>query len=139
MNTSMKHAELPSASQFDFMASEWQIVNKATRQDGTHVEFAARNWGDAFLDGRLIIDHYEAELPNGFLLKGITMRAFNPETEEWSLVWLDNRSPPDFRPLIGRFDGEVGQFFQELEAADGSITHIRFTWNNITPTTARWQ
>ncbi len=139
MNSLVKHADLPSSSQFYFIASEWDIVNKATRQDGTKVEFSARNWSNAFLDGRLIIDHYEAELLNGFLLEGIMMRAFNPETEEWLLVWLENRSPPDFRPLIGRFDGEVGQFFQELEAVDGSITHVWFIWDNITPPTARWQ
>jgi hypothetical protein len=77
--------------------------------------------------------------PDGEIRKGMTIRAFDDETQQWSLVWLDNRNPPDLRPLVGTFEYGLGQFYQELEAPNGHPLQIRFTWDEITEERARWQ
>jgi hypothetical protein len=71
--------------------------------------------------------------------KGITIRTFDEQTKQWQLVWLDNRNPPDLRPLVGHFVDGVGLFSQVIEAPDGEELHVRFTWDEITARTARWR
>jgi hypothetical protein len=69
----------------------------------------------------------------------MTIRAYDEETQQWSLVWLDNRNPNDFRPLIGKFENGIGVFKQVAEKPDGKPLLMRFTWDEITENTARWQ
>ncbi|WP_201373158.1 hypothetical protein [Ktedonobacter robiniae] len=72
--------------------------------------------------------------------EGMTIRAFDQETQQWSIVWLDNRNSPDFRPLLGHFEQGVGLFYQVIESPlDGKPVHSRFIWDQITEESARWQ
>jgi hypothetical protein len=134
------------ANDFDFLLGSWHIHNKrqtnALYRDkrGVWEEFEAHNTAEVkHLDGRVIIDHFEGTLPDGEIRKGITIRAFDPQAQRWSIVWLDNRNPPDFRPLLGTFQDGIGLFYQDIEAPDGQPLRLRFTWDKITPHTARWQ
>jgi hypothetical protein len=69
----------------------------------------------------------------------MTIRAYDEETQQWSLVWLDNRYHPDFRPLVGKFENGEGLFYQVVELQDGQPLHVRFTWDEIMEESARWQ
>lgn len=130
--------EAPEARQFDFMTHDWQVLNKVKRPDGEWREFSATTTGRKYINGCAIIDEYEATLPDGSQRSGMTVRSFNEETKEWSLVWLDDRFPPDLRPVVGRFKADgTGIFMQENPTPEA--THLRFMWDNITDTTARWQ
>ncbi|WP_123042854.1 DUF1579 domain-containing protein [Cohnella candidum] len=130
---------------FDFMLKP--MINRNRRRtnalypemEGVWGEFEASHTGEKYLDGRVIIDHFEGTYPDGEVRKGMTIRAFDEETQLWSLVWLDNRNPHDFTPLVGRFENGVGQFYQETTTPDGRPMHVRFTWDEITENTARWQ
>ena len=128
---------------FNFLLGSLTIHNKR-RKDYYNTasvweEFSAIHTGASYLDGRVIIDHFEGTFPDGDIRKGMTIRAFDEQTQQWSLVWLDNRNPPDFRPLLGRFDDGVGRFYQVIETPDDQALHVRFTWDQITAHTARWQ
>jgi len=70
---------------------------------------------------------------------GVTLRAFDEATRQWSIVWLDNRQSPDFTPLVGAFRDGVGEFYQVIATPDGQPLQVRFTWDNITADAARWQ
>jgi hypothetical protein len=131
---------------FDFLLGTWTIrslrrTNALARdREGVWEEFSATHTAAGKdLDGRVIIDHFEGILPCGEVRKGMTIRAYDEETRQWSLVWLDNRNPPDFRPLLGGFENGVGLFFQAIEAPDDRPLRVRFTWDRITTDTARWQ
>lgn len=137
---------MSGANDFDFLLGPWNIHNRRWTnalyrdREGVREEFEAlHTGGEKYLDGSVIIDHFEGTLPSGEKKHGMTIRAFNEETQQWSLVWLDNRNPPDFRPLVGKFDDGVGIFSQVIEAPDGQPLHMRFTWDEITANTARWQ
>lgn len=43
------------------------------------------------------------------------------------------------RPLIGTFAEGIGTFFQVIETPDGHPLQVRFIWDELTGTTARWQ
>ena len=138
------HTQHTGAADFDFLIGSWAIHNRrrtnpfSPEQDGVWEEFSATHLGTKYLDGKATIEQYEATFPGGEIRKGLTIRAFNAETQQWSIVWLDNRQPPDFEPLIGAFQDGVGQFQQIITVA-GQPVHVRFTWDHITATTARWQ
>ena len=130
---------------FDFLLGSWTIRNRRRtnalyrEREGVWQEFAATLTCAKYLDGKAIIDHFEGTLPGGEERRGITIRAFDEQTQQWLLVWLDNRNPPDFRPLVGKFEEGVGLFYQVIEAPEGQPLHVRFTWDEITADTARWQ
>lgn len=130
---------------FDFLMGPWTIRNRrrtnALNPDRTGIweEFAATHTGMKYLDSRVNIEHFEGTLPGGEIRKGMTIRAFDEQTRQWSFIWLDNRNPADFRPLVGRFEDGVGLFYQVIEGPDGRPLHVRFTWDAITARTARWQ
>ena len=136
---------------FDFLLDTWKIVNKrrkvrlltdnpAHNQAAAWEEFPATGgMGTRQLDGRVFIDYYHATFPSGERVQGMAVRVFDFDSRLWSIVWLDNRQPADFRPLVGRFENGVGEFFQVIETADGQPLHVRFTWDNLSSTTARWQ
>ncbi len=40
--------------------------------------------------------------------------------------------------MVGRFDGGIGRFFGD-DQHEGIPIRVRFVWDEITPTSARWQ
>jgi hypothetical protein len=145
-SASMEQRGGPAAMHdFDFLLGPWAIHNRRRPhalyrgQEGDWEEFEARHIGVAYLDGRVIIEQYEGTFPGGERRLGLTIRTFDPQTQEWSIRWLDNRQPADFRPLVGRFVAGVGRFYQVIEAPDGQPLHVRYLWDEITEQTARWQ
>ncbi len=40
---------------------------------------------------------------------------------------------------MGKFADGVGLFYQVIETPEGQPLHVRFTWDEITADTARWQ
>ncbi len=139
---------MSGAHDFDFLLGEpWNIHNRRRTnalehdREGIWEEFEAHHIGvGKYLDGRTVIDLFEGgTFPGGEIRKGMTLRAFDEQTQLWSLMWLDNHNPPDFRPLLGRFDDGLGVFSQVIETPDGLPLHMRFTWDEITSYTARWQ
>ncbi|HET8840168.1 MAG TPA: DUF1579 domain-containing protein [Ktedonobacteraceae bacterium] len=131
---------MSEATDFDFLLGSWNIHNAYINREGAWQEFEARHTGEEkHLDGRVLVEHFEGTLSNGDTTKGMTIRAFDPQTHYWSIVWLDNRNRPDFRPMLGKFQDGVGLFYQDTEAPDGRPMRMRYTWDNITEHTARWQ
>lgn len=133
------------SNDFDFLQGVWTIHNKRRTEalyperEGEWQEFTATHRGEMHIDGKVIIEYFEGALPDGEIRKGMSIRTFDPKAQQWSIVWLDNRNPADFRPMVGKFEDGIGHFYQEIEAPDGQPMHVRFTWDWITANTARWQ
>jgi hypothetical protein len=139
------------ANDFDFWLHSWDALNKRRKvdslytdpqhnQDAEWEEFTGvAGMGVKYCDGRVLVDHYEGALPNGEVVKGFNIRTFDEATQQWSLVWLDNRQPADFTPLMGKFQDGVGLFSQVIATPDGKPLHARYILDNITEETVRWQ
>lgn len=134
-----------SSNDFDFLQGEWTIRNRrrtnAFERDKEAIwdEFPATHRGEKYLDGNVIIEHFEGAFSSGEIRKGMTIRTFDPETQQWSIVWLDNRSARDFTPWVGKFEDGVGRFYQVITAPDGQPVHVLYMWDQITANSARWQ
>ena len=68
------------------------------------------------------------------------MRSCDTKTGEWAIWWLDGRYPtgPLDPPVKGRFVHGVGNFYSD-DVVDGKPIRTRYTWSNITTTSARWE
>ena len=135
---------------FDVLLGSWRVFNRRRKGDyfspvraGGEAdewdEFSGYDRFESQLDGQALVEHWEATLPSGERALGFSVKAFDPTTQQWSIVWIDNRNPIDFRPLVGAFEQGVGTFFQVIETADGHPLHVRFIWDQFTAQTARWQ
>jgi len=69
---------------------------------------------------------------------GLTVRLLDPVARTWSLWWVNSRDgqiePP---PVTGCFTDGVGLFYCD-QLWEGRPIRCRFTWSEITPTSARW-
>jgi hypothetical protein len=143
---------MSSPHDFDFLHGEWQVLNRRRTDylDPTSdwEVFPGMSRCRPLFDGAANID--EIDMPHlGW--KGLTLRLFDRETEQWSLNWSASRSGRLDPPVIGRFDGDRGEFYgddtfpQVLSSARtggipiGTDVRVRFVWSGVSPTAARWE
>ncbi len=124
---------------FDFVIGSWDIANRRLREPlagcTEWYEFPATAEAISLLGGLANID--EMSMPTlGFT--GVTLRLFDPETEEWSLYWISSRNPRIEPPVVGRFVDGVGTFYGD-DTHEGRPIRVRFIWSKITPTSAHWE
>ncbi|MGD9712791.1 MAG: hypothetical protein AB7V46_12060 [Thermomicrobiales bacterium] len=126
---------------FDFLHGTWQIRNRRRKTvfqaAETWQEFDATGEIEPVLGGMGHIEKFEAVMPDGYVLDGLTLRIYNPETDLWSMHWSDTRICAMIPPVVGRFTNGRGEFRGSYRA-NGLDVQILFTWTGITPTSARW-
>jgi hypothetical protein len=124
---------------FDFLHGEWQVANRRRTDfldpDSGWEEFPATAWCRPLFDGAANID--EIDMPH-LGAKGLTLRLFDTEREEWSLSWSNSRSGQLFPPVAGRFDGHRGEFHGD-DMHDGKDVRVRYVWSVVSPAAARWE
>ncbi|WP_405867583.1 MULTISPECIES: hypothetical protein [unclassified Streptomyces] len=130
---------MSSPHDFDFFHGEWAVVNRRRTDfldpDSDWEEFPATHWCRPLFDGAANID--EIDMPR-LGSKGLTLRLFDVERKEWSLTWSSSRSGKLFPPVIGRFDGDRGEFHGD-DTHDGKDVRVRFVWAGVSPASARWE
>lgn len=125
---------------FDFLSGSWNVVNRRLVKPLTGSdewdEFPGTSVGSRHFDGAASFD--EIKCPSrGFT--GLTIRIFNPATEQWSIYWAStSRGALDPSPMVGRFDGGRGEFYGE-EQVEGRSVRCRFIWTVHGPDTCRWE
>lgn len=117
--------------QFDFYAGEWRIVQRISDGAGDWLEFPGRTSVAPAIDGCALVEHWEGDVQFFWAgmsepepLKGLSVRAYNPGSDEWRIWWMDNRSPVFGSGFAGGFEGNRGEFFSEPR--NGSISRITF-------------
>ena len=143
--------EIRGAHDFDFELHTWDVVNKRrkkpslydlpeTNKDAEWEEFpAVAGPAEKRLDGRVIVNPWAGTFTSGEKRVGLTIRSFDPKTGLWSFVWLDNFNPPDFTPLVGKFENGIGTFEHVISTTDGRPLRERFIWTDISEDAKRWQ
>lgn len=121
--------------QFDFWIGVWDVNLRMLQEDGSFRDTVrARAHIYSILDGRAIL-----ELWDSAPIKGYSLRYFDAETDAWHL-WLswpsENRSRTS--SLTGSFRHGRGDFYSEREREDGTTLLSRFSFNDITPFSLRW-
>ena len=125
---------------FDFQTGRWHIHNQrlVKRLQG------CTEWEtfEATLSARLLpgglgnIDEYFTDHWPGFV--GLSLRIYNRQTGQWSIYWASTQIGTLEPPVVGSFVNGVG-VFEGRQELDGRPILVRFTWSNITKTSARWE
>lgn len=90
------------------------------------------------LNGHGNVDDNWLDLPTG-AYRAVGLRAFNPETQQWAIWWLDERSPNSLgEPVRGSFSNGVGEFSAD-DTLRGQPIRVRFRWSEIAANSARWE
>jgi len=92
------------------------------------------NW--TLMGGRGNVDDNVLDLPSG-RYRGVGVRAFDVQTRQWAIWWIDSRKPGIDPPVRGGFADGVGAFIGD-DTWKGKPVKVRFRWTQITPTSAHW-
>lgn len=128
------------AAGFDFLHGRWTVRHRKLKQrlagSTEWIEFPGTLDVKPFLGGLGNIDENVLDDPAGRFL-ATSIRVFDPARTEWSIYWTDGRRAGLDKPVVGRFDGRIGHFYNDDELG-GRRIRVRFTYEDLTPTHARW-
>ena len=126
------------AKQFDFLEGEWSAVCRFPLNDGSWGEGPGSLKASKVLDGCVFLEYFDG--PHlGTIIKGLGLRAFNPQTSQWETTWTDTSAPGGFRVWRGRFEGGVIDLHGQWEDETGRKVLSRLTWSRITEGSAHWE
>jgi hypothetical protein len=130
---------MSSPHDFDFFHGEWEVRHRRRTDfldpDSGWEEFPSTSRCWPLFDGAANID--EIDMPH-LGAKGLTLRLFDRESGQWSLNWSSSSTGRLFPPVVGRFDGDRGEFYGD-DAHDGKDVRARFVWSGASAVSARWE
>jgi hypothetical protein len=80
------------ARQFDFLEGEWNAICRFPLLDGSWGEGPGSLTASKVLDGCVSLEFFEGPYQRT-MIKGLGLRAFNPQTSEWEHTWTDTSAP----------------------------------------------
>lgn len=93
---------------------------------------AAKVWG-----GRANIQEIEVNTPSG-PIEELRLCLFRPQLRQWYLYWADSGDGVLVNPMIGRFEGGAGRFYDQEDYKSRAI-FVRDLYSRITPRSYHWQ
>jgi hypothetical protein len=138
----MTDAELAQhARDWDWLVGNWNVRHRRLKERLAGCtdwdEFNGTCHMVSTLAGLGNMDDNWLDLPSG-AYRAMGIRAFNPETRQWSIWWLDARVQTIDPPVRGGFANGVG-VFQGPDTLRGQPVIVRFMWSEITTNSARWE
>lgn len=136
------HAQGPKVtSDFDFIVGDWQIDHRRLlrplRDDAEWTTYSAPWSAWTYFNGAVTVDEL-ALADDG--VRGMTLRLFDTETRQWSIYWVNSTiGRLDESPVVGSFAADGTGVFEAPDVYDGQEILCRFTWSEITDTTALWR
>ena len=125
---------------FDFEIGRWQVHNRRLKEQlhgsTTWEEFEGIAVVRKVLGGLGTLDEITQRASRPF--QGMTVRLFNPQTQQWSIYFAESIHGVLTVPLIGGFTQGRGVFYAH-EPVAGKHIFSRFLWLDITPTSYRWE
>jgi hypothetical protein len=137
-------AEAPKGlHDFDFLVGHWRVHHRTlkARLANSHewIEFEGTLSTQSLMGGYSNVDDTVFQKP-GNPFRGVALRSFDPKSQQWSIWWLDSRTPlgPLDPPMRGGFKDGVGTFYGD-DKLNGKPIRVRFLWSDITPTSGHWE
>ncbi|WP_266172182.1 hypothetical protein [Dyella subtropica] len=128
---------------FDLFFGTWHSRQRRLKErlagSKEWIEFEGTQVVRPLLDGHGNMTENRFTMPDGTTRHGVTLRAFDPKSQRWSIWWLDGNDPTKIDiPVVGAFENGVGTFYSD-DTFNGKPIKVRFKWLNITPTTLQWE
>jgi quinol monooxygenase YgiN len=135
-------AEIEGAREFDFLIGSWHLRHRRLKERlaNSHewIEFEGTMTSQKILGGLGNIDDNVLDFPGG-AYRAAAVRAYDPEKKQWSIWWLDSRTPgPLDPPVVGRFENGVGTFYAD-DTFKGKSIRVRFLWTDTMSDTPHWE
>lgn len=126
------HSPHPGSADFDFLIGAWRVEHHQLKRrlaDCTEWRcFEGSTVAGALLGGAANVDDNVLAHPDG-LYRAATLRSFDAASGNWSIWWLDGRTPGALDvPVVGGFDNGVGRFYAD-DVFEGRPIRVRFQWS----------
>ena len=132
-------APQPGMHDFDFEVGTWSVHHRVKRTTGGWVEFDGTCTTRLLIYGAGNVEEHVFKKPEG-AATGLGLRAFDPNSGQWAIWWMDGRDPHGALdpPVKGRFEDGIGRFYAD-GILNGKPIRTRYTWSKITATSAHWE
>lgn len=133
-------APAAAARDFDFLLGRWvgrnrRLLKPLTGSD-EWIEFEGTIDCRPVMEGAGQYEEFRTDCGDGIV--AATFRFFDPRTGEWSLFWANVRYGMLLPPVVGRFDGDVGDFVSD-EEYEGRAIRCRYRWTRADREAPRWE
>jgi hypothetical protein len=127
---------------FDFFEGRWRVAHRQLKRRLAHcaewAEFGGSTVVGQLLGGAGNVDDNLLEHPDG-AYRAVTLRAFDAASGNWSIWWLDGRTPSRLdTPMVGRFEHDIGTFHAD-DVFNGQPIRVRFRWHRTGEAGPRWE
>ena len=142
-STTQAAARSDPVHDFDGFFGTWSVKHRRLKErlagSTEWIGFNGSQTMQPILGGRGNMTDNAFNMPDGTIQRGVTLRAFDPKTQKWSIWWLDGNVPTKIDvPVVGGFDNGSGAFYADDTFRDKPIK-VRFLWVNVTPNTRQWE
>jgi hypothetical protein len=123
---------------FDFLSGCWAVLHRRLRHRGIGSDEWDEFTGSA--ETRLLLDglcNIEEHRIAGHDFSGVALRAFDRQTQLWSIYWVSDRDGRLQPPVTGRFAGDLGDFTGE-DVDEVRPVRVRFLWDRSQSVSPRW-
>jgi len=138
--SSARPTDSPHARAFDFLHGRWRVRHRKLRQrlagSSDWFEFPGTLAVDPILGGLGNFDENVLDDPTGKYVAH-SLRLYCPDTDQWSIWWLDGRAPALDTPVVGSFRERKGTFFSD-DSFGGRPIKVRTTYTPLTVGNAQW-
>ena len=135
--------DLSGVDDFAFEVGRWRVHHHVLKlqPDGRQqwLEYDGTSSNHEIMGGLVNIEDNLFHTPDGDR-GGVAIRSYDSSNGSWAIWWIDGRYPHGAMdpPVVGRFVDGVGTFHSD-GTVNGRPARTRFTWSEITPTSARWE
>src|SRR3984885_8124731 len=135
---------VPGLHDFDFLVGHWRVHHRKLKErlanNHEWIEFDGTLSSQPLMGGYANVDDDVFEVPGG-TYRGVAPRSFDAKSGQWSIWWMDSRTPlaPLDPPVRGSFHPGVGTFYANDDTEDGKPVRTRLIWSEITPTSGHWE
>lgn len=138
----VEQEEIDAPGDFNFEIGTWRVKHRRLKdlsnEHGEWIEFEGISSTKTILGGYGNLEDNILYFPDSSF-RAVALRSYDPNTEKWSIWWLDGRFPNKLDvPVVGEFKNKIGLFYAE-EVLNNTPTRIRFKWDSSRPSNPRWE
>lgn len=129
------------ARAFDWELGLWEThvqVRAPLDADAPWMEFNGSSDVKPLSGGRANYVDLALSGPEGAKIEGVSLRLYNPKTQQWSINYASMRSGEMTEPIYGSFVDGSGVFYGQ-DFVDGRMAMVRFVISDITETGAKFE
>lgn len=119
--------------EFDFEYGSWKAhlkrLTHPLANSDAWVQYDGTSMVQKLWNGRANFGQLEVDGPAGNI-EGLTLRLYNPESNQWRLYWANSKDGILQTPTIGQFTATQGEFFDQEDFQNKSI-FVRFIFSDV--------